>query len=271
MAAGHFPGRSPYGEHLRRGILFLARTAKEKQGYLGVDGGRMYGHGICTLAMTEAYGMMLEEKDNQAIRDALDPALALILKAQARNGGAMGGWRYDPTSQDADLSVTAWQILALRSAQNCRLQVPDESIRNALDYLRRSYHPGSPGFAYTPGGGASPAMRAAGVVSMLALGATKDPADQEKTTKSGEFLLTVNPAGGSHFYYQSYYFATAANMMGDEHRNAMLPKMEAVLMKMQRPNGEFEKGSGYAGGVYATSFAVICLAVRYQYLPIYQE
>ena len=45
----------------------------------------------------------------------------------------------------------------------------------------------------------------------------------------------------------------------------------AFIVSLQNPNGEFQKHQGHSGGVYSTAFAVICLAVRDQYLPIYQE
>ena len=60
-------------------------------------------------------------------------------------------------------------------------------------------------------------------------------------------------------------------MMGDKTRAEFLPKLEKSILRLQQPSGEFAKHSGYDGGVYSTSFAIICLAVRYQYLPIYQE
>jgi hypothetical protein len=270
MATGHFEGRSEYGEHLRRGVLYLAKEGKAQNGYFGRDGGRMYGHGICTLTLCEAYGMMRRPEDNQAIRETLDLALGVILKAQATaNNQHKGGWRYEPTSQDADLSVTAWQILALRAAQNCKLHVPEEAIEQAVAYVRRVYQPGQ-GFSYQ-GGGASPAMRCAGAVCMKVLGADEDEEDRTRIETSAKILETVNMAGGSHYYYQTYYFATAANMMGDEYRNTLLPKLEKALLNLQDASGEFRKHSGHDGGVYSTAFATICLAVRYQFLPIYQE
>lgn len=274
MASGHFPGRSKYGENLRKGILYLAKEAVKNNGYLGGDGGRMYGHGICTLALTEAYGMLNYDKENKKIREGLDAALKLILGSQVRNRNThFGGWRYQPNSKDSDLSITVWQVLALRSAQNCQLAVPDQAIKDALDYVRKSFSPRVPGFTYQPGNhGNSNSMRSAGVVCMLALGADKNKDDKEKITRSAEFLLTVDPNKSKrHFFYQSYYLATAANMMGEKYRNKLLPKLERLLIRLQNKSGDFQKNGGYDGGVYSTAFAIICLAVRYQYLPIYQE
>lgn len=276
MAAGHFPGRSEFGEGLRRGIAYLVRQAEANDGYFGGEGNaRMYGHAICTLALVEAYGMMPTAEENAAIRDAARKAVNVILNAQVddeRRKDHFGGWRYEPTGKDADLSVTAWQIMVLRAAENCQLDVPHEAISNAVDYVRNVYHRRDGGFGYQPGRSPNAAMRSAGVVSMRVLGAGEDSPDWEQIRQSAEFLSDFDPSQGSkHWFYQSYYVATAANMMGDEYRDALLPRLERHLVSLQQEDGSFRNYKGHDGGTYSTAFSLICLAVRYQYLPIYQE
>ncbi len=277
MAAGQIPGQSRYGDNLHRGIMYLVRNSKQHKGYFGNEGNaRMYGHGICTLALCEAYGMMEKEEDNHKVKEAIERALKIILYAQAQKDRNKGGWRYEPKPRDADLSVTVWQILALRSAKNCQLEVPDKTIQTAKEYVIRTFNHGQKGFSYHTGGGnASPAMRAAGTVALLALGAQRDEKEDEKDMKlireSASFLKTFDPKSASHYYYTCYYLATAANMVGPELRKTFLPRLEKTLMKLQNDRGEFSKHSGHQGGVYSTAFAVLCLCAHYQYLPIYQE
>ena len=274
MSAGQLPGRSRYGENLRKGIMYLVDASKSNSGYLGREGNaRMYGHGICTLALCEAYGMMQDENENRLVKEAIERAVKIILAAQTKHKGSHhGGWRYEPRPGEADLSVTAWQVLALRAAQNCRLRVPEQAVADAMAYVRRTYHGHSKAFTYQAGSSsASAAMRSAGVVCMLALGADREGKDAALLNSSASFLLTAKPDTGKYFYYQSYYVATAANMMGAKHRDVLLPKLEKVLLTLQMPSGEFRKHQGAQGGVYSTAFGVICLGVRYQYLPIYQE
>lgn len=272
MAAGQIPGQSKYGEHLNRGIMYLVRKSKEHKGYFGNEGNaRMYGHGICTLALCEAYGMMEKEKDNLQVKEAIDAALKIILFAQSDKDQNRGGWRYEPKPNDADLSVTVWQILCLRSAQNCQLDVPEKAIELAKDYVRRTYNASQQGYAYEPGKGATPAMRSAGVVALQALGARHDAKDMKMMEQSASFLETLDPTHEAHYWYTVYYLATAANMMGDKLRERFLPRLEKAIMKLQQNDGELSKHSGHQGGVYSTAFGVICLCVHYQYLPIYQE
>ncbi len=276
MAAGHLPGRSEYGEHVRKGILYLVKVAEEKKGYFGHEReGRMYAHGICSLALSEAYGMMMTEEENQQVKEAMDLANRVTFEAQVtdkRNTKNYGGWRYEPRPKDSDLSVTVWLVLALRSAQNAQLEVPDEVIERALTYVRNTWEPGKKSYSYQPRNNQSVSMRCAGVVCMLALGDNHTEELRKRHERSMEFLAEFDPKRNSkHFYYQSYYVATAANMIGETQREDLLPRMEEALLSLQEKNGSFKKHGGHDGGVYSTAFALLTLSVRYQYLPIYQE
>ncbi len=273
MSNGHFPGRSPYGENLRKGIVYLTQTAIKQKGYFGTDDGnsRMYGQAICTLALVEAYGMMQKEEENKQIRLALKPALAIIIGAQCKAKGQFhGGWHYNTKNATADLSVSAWQILALRAAQNCKLDVPAQVMTDATAYVRRMYNPRDKAFSYN-GSKATASMRSAGVVCMLALGANETDADKIMIRNSAGYLLSFNPAAGNYYYYQSYYVGSAANMMGGKYREQVLPRLEKSLLKLQQKDGQFKKHQGAAGGTYATAFSLISLSIRNQFLPVYQE
>ena len=70
----------------------------------------MYDHGFATLFLAEVYGMTRTPK----LRNSLERAVRLIINAQNKEGG----WRYEPDSKDADLSVTVCQVMALRAARN---------------------------------------------------------------------------------------------------------------------------------------------------------
>ena len=88
----------------------------------------MYEHGLATLALSEVWGM----SDNAKLRDSLKRAVQIILRSQNREGG----WRYHPRPEDADLSVTVMQIVALASAREAGIYVPDETIEKALSFVK---------------------------------------------------------------------------------------------------------------------------------------
>ena len=81
----------------------------------------------------------------------LEKAVRVILKAQVKgNGHHQGGWRYRVDSNDADLSVTSWQVMALRGARNIGCDVPASTMKEALAYLERCRDPASGGFVAAP-------------------------------------------------------------------------------------------------------------------------
>ncbi len=175
------------GRAMQYAIDFVLHQGNQDQdGYFGGrDQSRMYGHGITTLMLTEVLGMGATPQDNERIHAALEKAIKLILASQAvsKPEKLKGGWRYSPMSRDSDLSVSVWQLMALRSAKNDGLNVPGEAIELAIGYLQNSYtspiqKDGMPrdevsGFSYTPGmHHPTFTMTAAGLLAMQVCGST---------------------------------------------------------------------------------------------------
>ena len=70
-AVGHQPvNPTAEGRVMRRSLDYVLREDRQDdQGYFGNrDGGRMYGHGIITLMLSEMLGMGLDEEQDQRIR-----------------------------------------------------------------------------------------------------------------------------------------------------------------------------------------------------------
>ena len=105
---------------MQRALVFvLGDDRVDDKGYYGrADGSRMYGHGIITLMLTEMLGMGVSDEQDQQIHDRCQKAIDVILSAQKvqKPTHYRGGWRYTPESTDSDLSVSIWQLMALRSA-----------------------------------------------------------------------------------------------------------------------------------------------------------
>lgn len=143
-SVGHQPtDPTPEGRAMAKALDFMVREELQTaQGYYGQrDGSRMYGHGIITLMLAEMVGMGADEQQDLLLRDRTARAIDLILRSQAvpKTSIHRGGWRYDPHSTDSDISVTVWQLMALRAASNAGFDVPASSIARAVDYVKRSY------------------------------------------------------------------------------------------------------------------------------------
>ncbi|MCX7934024.1 MAG: terpene cyclase/mutase family protein, partial [Planctomycetota bacterium] len=227
-AVGHLPGdEGAEGEAARKALEFLLRDDRQNaEGYFGIDGSRMYGHGIVTLLLAELYGMGKTPHDDSRLRDRLEKALALCLRAQAvpKDQNHAGGWRYEPGSNDSDLSVTIWHLLALRAARNAGLPVAKEAIDRAVAYLKRTYHSprdaeGKPtnlksGCAYQPGNGPTYQSAAAGLLAMQLCGEY----EALEVIGAADFLreIKIDP-NQDFFYYGSYYFSQGMYQRGGEY------------------------------------------------------
>ncbi len=168
MAHGDLPGRGKYGPNVEKALQFVLANARET-GLVASDGshGPMYGHGFATLFLAEVYG----QTNDPRVREVLAKAVRLIVRCQ----NPEGGWRYQPVPQEADLSVTICQVMALRAARNAGIKVPKETIDRAVEYVRRCQNPDG-GFRYMLNSGNSAFPRsAAGVATLYYAGIYSDP------------------------------------------------------------------------------------------------
>lgn len=255
MVKGQFPGRPPSGNSLSRAVDFLVESAKKNPD--GFMGGSMYEQGLATLALSEVSGMV----HRPDVHDTLKKAVGVILKSQ----NPKGGWRYKPEPTDADLSATVMQIVALASAKEAGIMVPDEVIAKALDYVKSCYHKPSGGFGYQGPSGPAFERSAAGVLSLMMCGER----DSEIVTHGIDYL-TQQPAGifsnSKHYFYGHYYAIQVMYQAGEEHYQAWYPKIRDTLLAKQRPDGTWAD-SHQVG----TQTAILILGVPYRFLPIYQR
>ena len=280
------PGK--FGLAMNRALTFILRPDRrrgEEYEYFGYDGSRMYGHGITTLCLTEMLGMGLSKFQSSRLREVSKKAVRLILSSQKVEKSKpiyRGGWRYTPASRDSDLSVTVWQLMALRSAKNAGMAVPREAIEEAVRYLKRSYssprdRQGMPinmrsGCGYMPGQGPEFATAAAGLLSLQVCGEYDAP----EVRGSVAWLANQNikPQGTQWFYYGIYYYSQGMRKRGKGIADKAKKTTEDVLLKIQMADGSWsgldgmEKG---AGRIYCTTLSMLSLSVQHHYLPIYQN
>lgn len=291
-SVGHLPSDpTPEGKAVEKGLRFMIeyiepdKDNKETDGYLGrIDRSRMYGHGIMSLMYAEMLGMGLDEEMDRKVRERLEGAVKLIVKSQRvpKSDSNKGGWRYEPQSSDADISVTVWQLLALRAAKNAGLDVPDDAIKDAVAYIKRSYRSerdsmGRPkdlaaAFSYEPYGGRQTfSTTAAGLLSLQVCGQYEAP----EVIGSANFLMKNPPEiNEPWFYYGNYYYAQGMYQRGGDFAATARRKTEDTLIKAQSPEGAWYPRNGNeksAGSVYATALSLLSLSVYHHFLPIYQK
>jgi squalene cyclase len=274
LSAGHVPGEGRYGETVEKGIRWVL-SRQQPNGLIASEyGHEMYHHGIATLMLAEVAGMTDGELGRE-IRKKLEKAVALILKAQRRSGAERGGWRYQVAHVNgSDMSVTGWQLMALRAAKNLGCDVPAEVIERAVDYVRRSFDSRRGGFCYTPNGNLTVACTGTGVLALELCG--KDRHRSDESLRAGAFLIrdgNLPRFGQHHFSYSIYYGAQATFQLGDNYWSVYRQRLHQVLLRNQNGNGSWT-GRGYDssfGPAYSTAMAVLALTVEYRFLPIYQR
>jgi len=267
MGRGHVPGRGPYEETVGRAVDGLRRSA-DKNGLLVHPGGHshgpMYEHALATLALIEASGWMTDGTLRETCRDAVE----VIVNAQNREGG----WRYQPQPRDADLSVTVMQVVALRAAQNARLAVPEETLEQAIRYVKRCARPDG-GFSYQPGQGAKDAQSAAGALCLQLLGTFDDP-DVGRALEALQ-KRAYKPEMDQYFHYMNYYAMQAHFQAGEQAWSTWHPRVRDLLLESQAADGSWpgwqeERLNGPAK-CYSTAMGSITLEVYMHYLPAYQR
>ena len=259
MSKAQFPGSGPYGVQLDRAKEFLLNQAKKGvEGYLGTV---MYEHGLATLALSEMWGMTWDEKDDARIQKALEAAVDVILRSQT----PVGGWRYQPQRDGGqDTSVTVMIFVALASARQAGVMVPNETITKVVTYFKRAWNAPTGGFSYSWMGEKGPSLAcSAGGAYAAQLAGMRDTEIVSACLRYLEQLAPGVFSGGLN-YYAHYYAVQAMVQAGDERYAAWYPQIRDALISQQQSNGSWGKS-------YQTPMAIITLATPHRYIPIYQR
>jgi hypothetical protein len=187
------------------------------------------------------------------------------------------------------MSITVCQVLALRSARNVGITVPERTIRDAQRYVRLSavqrgdYGNRYGGFSpYNEGGAfryqlrghsrATFALTAAGVTTLHAAGIYDDPIIDDAfdylNGRMGEFNSSFR--GHYFFYYGHYYAVQAYYTAGGQRFERYFPRLRDLLLSQQQSSGAWPCNTG-PGEAFSTAVATLILQIPYQYLPIFQR
>ncbi len=149
------------GDVVKKGLKYLVDHQRE-DGSFSAGRPHLYNEALCTMAMTEAYGLTTGAAKRSWKRPA-EKGVAFLVNAQkkSRKDGGRWGWRYESLAlteeakakgeidddtyfsaiYDVDISVTTWVIMALKSARISGLDVPEEVMQGGLSYARYTSSP----------------------------------------------------------------------------------------------------------------------------------
>jgi hypothetical protein len=270
MSTGNLPGEGPYGKEVSRGLNYLLQQINEDTGIYGgqAHGRYMYGHGVATIALAELYGQTHDPRIRKKLQSVVERIVACQCTAPGRH---QGGWRYTPVKRDADISVTVLQCVALRAAKNSGIDVPQQTLDNAVKYVKACFHPGSGGFTYQPGSSPGFARTAAAIYSLQVCGLYEDD-----WVKSGSKYLFANYHENQHYFvYGSFYAAPAQYMQGGDTWAKWYPMVKSHVLKKVKHERDIYRwdsvGRSGIGPVFTTSVFTMILAMPYHYIPLYQR
>jgi hypothetical protein len=257
-----------YTEPVKKGITWLLGQMKPDGDIRGGNAGNgMYDQGIAGMVLCEAYGISRDP----ALFLPSSNAIAFIAKAQNKDGG----WRYQPGSQDSDMSVFGWQFMALHSAKMSGIPVPSNTLEKADSWLTR-VSGGQFGGIYgyqAPNQPNAPAMSACG---MFCRQLQKTPPTDDRMKETAGLLRTRPLPGNNVDFYYMYYATLALYQHQGEVWEDWNKRMKDVLPPLQRKTGA-EAGSwdpqgpfgGQMGRCVTTAIGALSLEVYYRFLPMY--
>jgi len=260
-----------------------SRDAANRGGTFGTQ--EMYQHAITTLAVIEA----LVDLDDESLEPIAREAVQLIIRSQntehkpetlkgpiQQDSRAYGGWRYNPDSTDSDISVTGWQVLALKAAVNAGFTVPEWTFPAAADFVRSLQGKNDGSFRYnSPGDAGSSCARAGmGALSLQLSGYPKDPMIPPAIRFMQDFAPRWNveePGDGYPFYYW-YYGTRVMYLAGGDDWRIWKDWMCRFLVDHQNGDGTWDGARNEERlDVYRGALGALMLEFCCGHVPIYMS
>ncbi|MEZ2393617.1 prenyltransferase/squalene oxidase repeat-containing protein, partial [Akkermansia muciniphila] len=282
------PLSEEFGENVLKGISFLVDLGMKNPVISEQPALKeiCYDHAVATYALCEAY-TFCKQMDIPSIANlekVVIKAVDRIIDAQCPNGG----WAYSYNNKinpDIDLSVTGWNVQALKAAEHGGIKPTKGDIRSTLrkasSYVRKNVMPDGK-FAYKENGNMPrSSLVGVGVLSLQMTGNGSDSAARKgldwiknnvKTLQWGQGSGTENVKSNLYMHY--YCVQAAMNRGGDVWTSYNKAFRDAVLSG-QNADGSFRKNDvGYVSGmtgksenIYRQCLATLMLETYYRFLP----
>lgn len=272
LAHGETTGSKMYGHVVRKAIDYLCSQQKD-DGQFGAAYSQpgVYAHAIAAYAIAEAYGLCRIPD----LKPRMEKSIGIIVKGQ-QPGGL---WDYEyKKAERRDLSVSGWQVQALKAANINGAEVPGlhEAIDKAMTGVKSMQGADSGRFGYSDAGKGSDGVTGVGVLSLQLGGKAKDRETALGVKAMAEFDCDwKNPTKWP--MYAWYYITQAKFQAGGGTWNNWNSKFAPVLTKNQADDGHWDSPVGAGaeneetkqGPVYSTCLAALTLQVYYRFLPTY--
>lgn len=234
-----------------------------------------YRHAITVYALAEAYGLT----KIPFLKPAMETGLAIIVSGQQESGGY--DYHYSKRSERWDLSISAWQIQAMKAGYVAGADVPGllEALETSVDFLKNRAHKNGE-FAYSSATAGGWGMQGAGTLCLQLLGEGQSQEaragvknisanDSVVWDNDAEYRVQENPA--CYWYYETQAMFHAGQAAWRKWNR----QFAKVLVENQRSDGHWEcpgrmKRRSEFDPCYTTTLCCLSLQVYYRYLPTYK-
>jgi hypothetical protein len=275
------PLSEEFGDTVLRAITHLVDFSIKNKGYLTDNlqaTGGVYEHAIASYALAEAYTFCSRiGVDIPNLKESVEQATTIILNGQNKSGG--WDYRYDVSSdRGGDVSITGWQIQALKAAKHTGIEFPsmNKVTSKALDYLSgRQAESGGFGYTGRPSGNEYNQLTGVGMLSFQMW----DKPNAKEVRAAAEYISKnsgLDWKKGHGDLYAIYYESQAMMNRGGNDWVEFNKKFRDPLLKAQAADGTWpataEGKHGLAGDGgwnqhYRTTLCILMLEVYYRFLP----
>jgi hypothetical protein len=268
LGAGYSHREGPYQQELRKAIYYLITrieySENEAVGNLaGVSEHAMYNHGIATLALCEALQMTKDKDLEQPVRSLIQYTV------QAQHD--VGGWGYSAATP-GDLTISAWQVMSIKSAHSAGIRVPSDVMRRFDRFLDTQQSGGGAFYGYR-GPGKQPGTTAMGLLLRMYRGWFRtDPRLLEGMNYLEKAGVSTTDVYFNFYATQVFFHQAGAAWTGWNN------EVRDFLIKRQEQSGHEEGSwsmqdsfSKVGGRLYCTCLSILTLEVYYRYPPMFRE
>jgi len=270
-----------FGDVVRKGLQWVL-VHQDSEGCIGSRNAHkyMYNHILCTLALSEAYGLTGSNLFKEQAQNAINFLIA------AQNPGK--GWRYSHKCGDNDSSVTGWAVMALRSAELSGLPLPKTAYDGARAWFDEvTDETGRAGYNFKGSGKVSTpnlnedfehheTMTAIGMTARIFMDRNRGDA---RLAGGCDLLLRDKPKwDGTFIDFYYWYFGSFALFQFDgpqgpkwkswneSVKDCLVRNQNAAASGCRAGSWEpVDRWSGMGGRVYATAINALTLEVYYRY------
>ncbi len=278
LGHGETPESAQFGLTVNKAVQWILDNGTKTEGRLHMANtfsqSGVYEHGICTYALGEYYTMTQDERAKELFKQAV----GYIVQGQ----GPGGGWMYSYDKTADDLSVSGWQIQALKAAHLSKLGIygVDEALDKAIAYIERVKGPKG-GYGYR-GPQDKYSLTGVGILCELFWKGERGilRKGMEWVLEETEKTYPVKYKSEHADLYAWYYHTQACLMFGGSAWTKWNRWFQDEICDVQNTDGSWpvpggkavgiQNAQSKAGEVYRTTLCILMLEVFYRYMPTTQ-